>query len=215
MKIAILSEHGYDEALFGLGLSHGITSGFEDFTDFVWDEYRFTATPELAHMQSVAERLAGKGLGHDKFLESIQVWLDIKAARYWWQEFDTYRVGTSKQSESTMHTITKRELTQEDFEYPIPQALLDHLNALCGAYKYTEGEARDATFLALKAALPEGFLQRRVVCTNYKVLQNMIRQRYNHRLPEWKEFIWFLADNLHHTELLPSRELRAGGIQPA
>ena len=32
-------------------------------------------------------------------------------------EFDTYKVATAANSESTMHTITKRLLTKEDFEH--------------------------------------------------------------------------------------------------
>lgn len=201
MKIIIIAEHGYEEALLGLGLSHGITSGME-FWD-LWDSGELTPSPELIRMMAVARNLAGKGRGHDKFLESIQVWLDITAARYWWQEFDTYRVGTTKQSESTMHTITKREFTQNDFEYPLPEFFLEHLNALRRACIHADGEGRDALFLAIKAVLPEGFLQRRVVCTNYKVLQNMILQRRTHRLPEWKQFIEHIRVNARWPHLLP------------
>ena len=40
----------------------------------------------------------------------------------------------------------------------------------------------------IKNALPDGFLQGRTVCTNYKVLRNIILQRRNHKLPQWKFF---------------------------
>ena len=59
--------------------------------------------------------MTGKGGGHDKFLESIQVWFVMDMPRYFWQEFDTYRVGGSKQSESTMYTLGKRKLSTSDF----------------------------------------------------------------------------------------------------
>lgn len=196
MKITILSEHGYTEALFGLGMSHGVTAVVDELGDDV-EMWR-------PRMGEVSKKLAGKGLGHDKFLETIQVILDIAAPRYWWQEFDTYRVGTTKQSESTMHTIVKREFSQEDFEQAKPQATLDRLNALRSAFLFTTNrEMMEELFLTLKDELPEGFLQRRIVSTNYKTLQNIIRQRAHHRLPQWKQLVAHLKENLQHPELLP------------
>ncbi len=54
--------------------------------------------------------------GHDKFLQSIPLIVDISWTRSMWQEFDTYRIGVSKQSESTMHTIIKDDFSLGDFE---------------------------------------------------------------------------------------------------
>jgi hypothetical protein len=82
----------------------------------------------------------------------------------------------------------KRPLTQDDFEHPIHQATLEHLNDLIAA--------RD--FETVKIELPEGFLQRRVVCTNYKVLRHIITQRLRHRLPEWIFFCQEIAVQLEH-----------------
>ena len=42
-----------------------------------------------------------------KFLRQIKVQCFIKAPRYWWIEFDTYKVGVTCQSESTMHTLKR------------------------------------------------------------------------------------------------------------
>ncbi len=75
MKTKLLHEHGSQEALLGLSLS-------------------YDSEPNI----KVANQLAHKQGGHNKFLESIVVWLDITAPRYWWQEFDTYRIGITKQS---------------------------------------------------------------------------------------------------------------------
>jgi len=142
MQVRVLEEAGYKWAMLGLSLS-------------------FRQDPD--RMDSVAMRLAHKGDGHNKYLEQMVVWLDIVGPRYWWQQFDTYRVGVSKQSESTMHTITKRPLTQEDFEHPIPKGWLD---------------------------------------ANYLALQRMVRQRRDHRLPEWWEFIVELVPQLKRPELV-------------
>ena len=184
MKVIILNEAGYDEAMLGLSLSYG-------------------QLPE--DMPAVATKLLPLGGSHVKFLESIIVWLDIDAPLYWWKQADTYRApqgdpehlsvpsGVSKQSESTMHTILKRPLELSDFTRPIPLQTLNRLNGLI----------EDKLFDQLNAELPNGFLQRRVVTTNYKVLRNMIEQRRNHRLAEWQTFISEVSSQVKHPELLP------------
>ena len=183
MKVKILHEAGYDIAVQAIGLSFGVT-----------DEER---------LRNVAFKLADKDGGHNKFLESMQVWIDIKAARYWWQEFDTYRVGTTKQSESTIHTICRTMLSQEDFSHEICFQTISYLNLAIHMYNATEDpEEKKKAFMDIKANLPEGYLQRRTVCTNYKVLRNMIWQRKNHRLPEWHQFINTLKTDLEYSDLL-------------
>lgn len=157
MRVTILHEAGYEPALVGLSLSH---------------------SADLERMPAVAARLAHKGGGHNKFLESIILWLDVTAPRYWWAQADTYRLST-KQSGSTMHTLTRRPLTHEDFELPIMESMLGRLN-----YLITQ-----RAFEPLKNELPEGYLQRRVWCMSYKTAQNIIAQRSTHRLAEWQSFI--------------------------
>ncbi len=171
MKVDVLEEHGYESALLGLSLS-------------------YRQDPE--RMPTVARRLCFLGEGHNKYLESIVVWLDITAPRYFWQQFDTYRVGVTKQSESTMHTLTLRPLSQDDFAHPIPTDYLDYLNGLIAANDWEEA----------KAGVPESLLQRRVVCLNYMVLQRMIGQRKTHRLPEWHLFVERVLEGVQHPELL-------------
>lgn len=173
LGVTILNESGYKEALLGLSLSY---------------------QRPLDEMPKVVYRLLRhpNDSGHLKFLESIVVWLDIDAPRYWWQQFDTYRIGTTKQSESTMHTIMNRRLEQSDFVYDIPEPLLELLNKLID----------EKDFGAVKLCLPEGFMQRRMVCLNYKVLCHMYNQRKNHRLPEWEDFFSQLQGGLEYPELV-------------
>lgn len=171
MNVRVLEEHGHDAALLGLSLSHRQDPG---------------------RMPAVARRLRFLGDGHNKFLEMIVVWLDITAPRYFWQEFDTYRVGVTRQSESTMHTITQRPLTQSDFAHPVPELHLGHINQLIADGRWEE----------VKWQLPESFLQRRVVSANYMALQRIVRQRQAHRLPEWREFIDRLLASVQHPEYL-------------
>lgn len=182
IDVQFLGEYGYRQALFGLGLSHGKTSGCNYFTD-EWSEER---------MVKVARTLASKDGGHNKFLEAIHVWLDISAPLYWWKQFDTYRVGVTKQSESTMHTLGDSPLTQENFAQPIPGDLLEHLNTIIEAKGFDR----------LNNLLPQGFIQRRVVCVNYKTLRNMIQQRSKHKLEEWRFFVNEVLSRVRRPELL-------------
>lgn len=68
----------------------------------------------------LAMRLNTGGPVHAKYRRMITVWTDIIAPLYWWKEFDTYKVGTVADSCSTMHKITSKEFTLEDFS-------VDHL----------------------------------------------------------------------------------------
>ena len=175
MKIKILNEAGYEEALLGLGLSYGITSESEYITSVIFPK-----------MKEISGKLATKDDGHNKFLESIQVWLDITAPRYFWSQFDTYRIGITKQSESTMHTLLKYPLTQEMFESPVP------------CLQFLEDTRQRMNLPMLKNCLPEGFLQRRIISTNYKVLRHIIQQRETHRLEQWKVLCAYLKVNLKY-----------------
>lgn len=171
MKVKILEESGYNESLLGISLSYN---------------------QSIDKMPAVAKGLCKRGGGHNKFLESIVVWIDITAPRYWWLQFDTYRIGVTKQSGSTMHTIMRQNLTQQDFETEIYAGTLSRLNYLIDMSR----------FETLKNELPEGYLQRRIVCTNYKVLRHMINQREAHKLAEWQYFIKQVVDNTEHREFL-------------
>lgn len=64
----------------------------------------------------LAKQLCKAGPEHRKWMRQVQVWLKIKAPIFWWSEFDTYKIGTSTNSESTMHTILKSKLTLKDFD---------------------------------------------------------------------------------------------------
>lgn len=64
---------------------------------------------------TLMKRLIKAGTDHSKFMRMINVSMDIKAPLYWWKEFDTYKVGTVRNSCSTMHKIAEKEFTLDDF----------------------------------------------------------------------------------------------------
>lgn len=171
MKVIILEEHGHENAIKGMAYSY-MDRGLDVAT---WWETQQEKAEKRAPL------LAPKDGGHNGFLESITVWLDIEACRAWWSEMDRYRVGKTQQSQSTMHTLSKRPPSIEDFEEGTNYAVF---NAFLQVWEQHKNDIN-----VLKMNLPEGFLQRRIVCTNYKVLRNIIQQRRNHRLKWWDHFI--------------------------
>lgn len=184
MQVKIIEEHGHDSALRGMAYS------FKDraFDPEVWwpgqRERALVRAPKLAPMDG----------GHNKFLRQIQLWVDIEAPRCWWSEFDTYKVGTVANSESSMHTLAKRPPTIFDFEDGTASSVVDAFIAVWHTSK--------ADITALKMNLPEGFLQRRMVTMNYANLRNIIAQRTGHRLKVWHTFIDLIMAQVEHPEYL-------------
>ena len=194
MKVSVLGEFGYVEALFGIGLSYGLTSGYKCFSSFdEWDdEWEGEDLVLLKRLEKIARKLALKGNAENKFLRQISVILDIEAPLYWWREYDTYKVGTTAQSESTIHTLMKTPITQGRFEKPIYPIALAHLEKLRQA-----GE-----FERLVNEMPNGWLQRRILTCNYAVLQNIYSQRCHHKLPEWHIFCDEIISGLGHPDFI-------------
>ena len=64
----------------------------------------------------LAQTLIRGGSEHRKFLRQIMVTVDITAPLFWWKEFDTYKVGTTANSTSTMHKLTSKPITIDCFE---------------------------------------------------------------------------------------------------
>jgi hypothetical protein len=177
MRTSVLREEGYDIAALGLSLAFNSTV-----------ERSFEIMPNLAH----------KDGGHNKFLESIVIWLDIDAPLTFWGQFDTYRVGVTKQSESTMHTLMKQYLTQADFDKPVQPQYLEYLNEQIKAGVSVED---------MKDDLPGSFRQRRIVTTNYKTLRNIYYQRKFHKITRWRTFCADVLAQIDHPEFIVKAEV--------
>lgn len=143
----------------------------------------------------LARRLIKAGGEHRKFLRQIYVGFDIVLPRYLWSEFDTYGFQP-KNSCSTMHKlfIKDRCIREDQFIYhPYDEEALQdtirQLNVLRALYFNPATEDKNEILRRAKALLPEGFLQRRTVATNYEQLRNIYHQRKNHRLPCWTQVI--------------------------
>jgi hypothetical protein len=148
------------------------------------------------------KKLVVAGDSHAKVLRMATVWLDITMPRYWYSEFDTYKQGTVAMSESTAHKLKdrlkKREITEDDFEHTSKNEaglawIIDEMTDMVDG---------DCSLEELKQMLPEAFLQRRIVCTNYQTLRHIYFDRRNHRLPIWHKFLDELLMQLPFPEFI-------------
>ena len=150
----------------------------------------------------LAQKLIAAGPEHCKFLRQIFVSVDITAPIYWWKEFDTYKVGTTANSTSTMHKLTSKAIDMDCFEtddydgnYAVPE-YLESYNTYPGQFlQYLEDlrikylETGDKGYWKeLIRWLPESWLQTRTVTMSYANLRNIFFQRNNRKLTEWQTF---------------------------
>ena len=135
----------------------------------------------------LAQRLISAGQEHRKFMRQIFISVDITAPRYIWSEMDTYKINTTSNSCSTMHTLCKTKITKDMFDnYGVDDDYWDYvlykLNVQREKYNSTKS---NEDLEILKRMLPESFLQKRTWTANYEVIRNIYHQRKNHRLSHW------------------------------
>lgn len=113
MKIETLELFGFVSAIKALRLPFkGKAKSDSEAKFFLDDEgYSITSHAEVTFGEKdlkLFQALVKNGDEHAKTVRGIIVSASITAPRYWWQEMDTYRVGTERlSSESTMHCEAK------------------------------------------------------------------------------------------------------------
>ena len=194
MRYKFLHCAGYDLAVRGMMLSYGKTS---------FDNFQATG----ADIDRISTKLAPMDGGHNKCLEQIQYWIRVQAPLFWWKQADTYRVGISKSSESTMQKCWKNGLTQEMFETPIFQDTLNNLNKFIDEYNAEKTTTERKAYLQdlIIGNLPDAYLQTRLLNVNAKCLRNMYFQRRDHKLKQWREFCEWIR-MIPHGELITATQ---------
>lgn len=164
-------------------------------------------------------RLQKAGPEHCKHLRMIMVWADMSLPLTMHKQLDTYRAGIEKVSTSTMHTLMKHELTADNFE-PCNdgcygQRLLetiDYVNEMIRAYNAEQDpDAKKKIWEYVIQILPQSFLQKRTVMFSYAALRNIVRQRANHKLKEWHQFIDWVHTLPYADELIFDKEADTNG----
>ena len=156
--------------------------------------------------------LRNSGTDHRKFMRMITVYVDITAPLYWWKEFDTYKIGTTANSGSTMHKIAEKKFTIDDFSHEHLQApskdlllkTIEMLNDWREHYQ-VHSNVRKTYWWQMIQLLPSSYNQRRTVMLNYEVLANIYKSRRNHKLDEWGAFCDWIKE-LPYSEIITDVE---------
>ena len=170
---------------------------------------------------NLAATLCKAGTEHRKFLRQILVCFDITAPLYWFAEADTYKVGVVRDSYSFMHKGVSAPFKISDFSVHDEEvyntilhnkkptnyeqykrcnawtSTLNDLNELRDLYLKTKD---DKIFQQIRCLLPSGYNQKSTMTMNYENIFNIICQRKNHRLDEWREFCVYMRNNLPYLE---------------
>ena len=190
---------------------------------YMSDDHHYHANYIGPNDMNLAKRLIAGGTEHRKFLRQIMVSVDITAPLYWWKEFDTYKVGTTANSTSTMHKLASTPITLDCFEIDdFEDCIIESREILdTTVFKYTTGDFAKELIESLECLrqkynetgdkrywkelirwLPNGWLQTRTVTMNYENLRSMYHQREHHKLTEWHAFCDWVKELPYAQELI-------------
>lgn len=146
---------------------------------------------------------AERGSGHDNFTKGIIVQFNLKMTPKMSVEMERYHFIDFVSSQSTMHRITKFELSKSYIRY-VDERVIDIMQEKIDCYNEwidnkevwnTSDEDRrrwkatvDTKYLEILYTNPCGFQLTSRMTTNYQQLKTIYAQRRNHRLPEWQTF---------------------------
>lgn len=162
----------------------------------------------------LAMNLVKAGEPHCKFRRMIIVWVDITAPLLWWKQMDTYKVGTTANSDSTMHNVCDRDFTPADFgchgdsDKVLWIDIIDKLNEYRRLYIEckSNGDMDEAAKWQrlIYELMPCSYHQKRTLCLNYSVLASIYQQRRSHKLGEWHKVCQWI-ETLPYSELITGR----------
>lgn len=200
IKVENIDTWGFEHAIRGmrnpLNSWSRSDSSFEDYVpDYAMDTARTYPCVKIGENDlKLMRQLYVGGQPHRKYLRQIFAVMDITAPLYWWKEFDTYKVGTTANSCSTMHKIAAKEFTLSDFsvehlsedviDKPFKD-IIDCLNFFRELYNQNKDKSDWWQMIQL---LPSSYNQRRTVSMTYENVMNMLDYREGHKLDEWREF---------------------------
>jgi hypothetical protein len=157
--------------------------------------------------------LAKGGAVHAKYRRMIPVMFTVTAPTFWWIEFDTYKVGTVRNSCSKMHKIHVEPFTLDNFSHEgcdeVPCAKKHLEGTICvleWLRKKFNATQEKKYWRALIELLPHGYMMKATISLNYEVLVNIHHSRKNHKLDEWHTFCDWIRG-------LPYSDLITGGGQ--
>lgn len=177
-------------------------------SDSFWSDGFYIIGPDDL---GLATKLANAGHDHGKFLRMLHVQMDITAPLYWWKQADTYKVGVTTNSCSTMHKIHAKEFGVEDFSTehlsPLSFSVLRNIIRVMNLERehYIACKDKDCWWQMIQL-LPSSYNQKRTWDGNYAVLRAVYHARKNHKLDEWQEFCRWVEGLPYAKELIVGEE---------
>lgn len=182
-------------------------SGMKWVGNNIFDHQEFTAGKNDLDLM---RRLYKGGTEHRKYSRQIYVGMDITTNHIVWAEFDTYKVGVTRNSCSKMHKIHVKEFVPDDFSHEGISEVggfaeehfhktLEVLEKLRVLFNETHEKKYWRAMLEL---LPMGYNLKATVTMNYENVFNIIRQRSNHKMFEWIEFTNILKELPYVKEIM-------------
>lgn len=148
--------------------------------------------------KELAQRLIRAGNEHRKFMRQIIVSLDLTAPLYFWKEFDTYKVGTTANSTSTMHKLASTPITLDCFETDDYEPDLVYLSGVddSGDYEFSYN-------MQVKDMVESYGINTYNEPTIIQFLEEL-RQKYNYTKDKryWKELIRWLPESWLQTRTI-------------
>ena len=196
MKIENLKVYDLEESL--------IASGFPMRTELV---ARHADEKDVKRGLNLTKASYGNG-AHAQWLTGVRVAFDLTFTNKAWVEAERYRFLEFVSSQSTMHRITKFNLDNQYNEYVDPRVIeimkekvaeynsIGNLDVIDVKLQTEMLEQKKRKYLEILYTNPAGFELTARMTTNYRCLLNIYIQRYDHRLPEWREFCAQMLEEL-------------------
>lgn len=200
MKIENLKVYDLEESLIASGYPMRTVAEMREVEDKDW-------------RRGLNLTKASNGNGaHGQWLTGVRVAFDLTCTNKMWVEAERYRFLEFVSSQSTMHRITQFSVEEQYCEYVDPRVIavmiekINDYNLYCEEIKafppadeqerLSREGIRKYKYLEILYTNPAGFELTARLTTNYRCLLNIYIQRYDHRLPEWREFCQYMIDNL-------------------
>lgn len=177
-------------------------------TGIITDEYVIGENDHRLMMN-----LAKGGPVHAKYRRMIPVMFTVTAPTFWWIEFDTYKVGTVRNSCSKMHKIHVEPFSLDNFAHEgcdeVPEAA-EHLQNTITTLEYLRkmfNHTQEKKFWrALIELLPHGYMMKATISLNYEVLVNIYHGRRHHKVVEWHTFCDWI-EQLPYSEIITGDDI--------
>lgn len=215
IKIENIEVFGWRGALRGARMPFMSHKKADSYWTYVEDEETLeTAEYEFfmgENDHGLAMKLSKGGPVHGKFMRMVHVQMDVTANHVWWAEMDTYKVGTTRNSQSKMHLIHIKPFEWDDFshegcdEVDYAREALAETIATCERLRLDFNTTHDKKYWrALIELLPMGYNLTATIDLTYEVLANIYYWRRGHKMFEWHIFC-DMIESLPYSELITCR----------